>query len=510
MKWGGEHLLLPPPPPMPAPMSNILYSYKCIIFFVVISAVAHPAESDSNSDDNRSFDIELRTDATTSSGINMSKSTPTTSSGINMSKSTPTTSSGINMSKSNHTTSRVISIPKSNPTISTISTISSMESLTVTSIVPVQNIREVKLDERNIRNDEKVVCRTNPLIYIKQHCAKSRIYDVVHACVFCGEMKTNIQSHLINIHFNKDSVKEIIKLQRKKKNSESKEDKQDVDRVLVVKQDALRYKGDFDHNNRVLKEGRGEIILARRFVGSSVFELDSFGPCPYCLGWLKIDANVNRHQKTCNGRSSIMDVLSKRSLIHKANIILGRSSFMNNKKFSSKIFPAMRQDELTLVAQSDDLIVSLGEDWYLQCNNKLRRGEYASSHMRLMAWCLIRLRQLAKQKGYHNMDSAALNAFIHTDFFDLIVEAALLCSARRDNVTGPDSLVNPSVANRIGADIMKVAGTKLCYALKAHHQEQIDGATNFIHMYELRWFIQVRNFAKLRSKSLDGVTLPGK
>ena len=202
-----------------------------------------------------------------------------------------------------------------------------MESSTVTSIVPVQNIREVKLHERNIPNDEKVVCRTNPLIYIKQHRAKSRIYDVVHACVFCGELKTNIQSHLINIHSKEDSVKEIIKLQRKKKNSESKEDKQDVDRVLIVKQDALRYKGDFDHNNRVLKEGRGEIILARRFVGSSVFELDSFGPCPYCLGWVKMDANVKRHQQTCKGRSSIMDVVSKRAHVQKEGVILGRSSF---------------------------------------------------------------------------------------------------------------------------------------------------------------------------------------
>ena len=357
---------------------------------------------------------------------------------------------------------------------------------------------DILLCERKLSDKEKVLCSTNSNIYVKFHKSGSkRSYDVVHSCIYCGQLKTNIQCHIMKKHRHKETVVEISKLQSQLNSAKSKGEISDIKKEISVKQDLLRYQGDFKHNNRVLKEEHGEIILARRFDSNQSFNLTAFGPCIYCLGWLKMDTNVKRHQVNCSGRRPMMDVLSKWTLIRKAEILLGRTTVDNSKKMYSKVFPSMNQDELTKVAQGDNLIVALGEDWYLKSDNKLRKREYASSHMRLMARCLMRMRTLAKSKGYTHMETANLDEFIDTEYFDLIAEAALQCSAQNDYVDEPEDIVSPSVANKIGADIVKVAGTKLCYAYKSHNQGLIDRTFHFLKMYELRWFIQVRNLTRI-------------
>ena len=91
----------------------------------------------------------------------------------------------------------------------------------------------------------------------------------------------------------------------------------------------------------------------------------------------------------------------------------------------------------------------LGEDWYVKSDNKLRKREYASSHVRLMARCLMRMRTMAKSKGYTHMETGNLDEFIDTEYFDLVAEAALQFSAQNDYVDEPEDIVSTSVVHRM-------------------------------------------------------------
>ena len=127
-------------------------------------------------------------------------------------------------------------------------------------------------------------------------------------------------------------------------------------------------------------------------------------------------------------------------------------------------------------------------------DNKLRK-RYPSSHMRSMAGFLIRARALARERKIEELVDAPLNEFICPKYFDLVAEAALLSSAENDDFLEPSNIVSPSVANKIGADILKIANTKLCFAMSNQDESVKTICVDFMKMYEIRWFLKVRFFS---------------
>ena len=74
---------------------------------------------------------------------------------------------------------------------------------------------------------------------------------------------------------------------------------------------------------------------------------------------------------------------------------------------------------------------------------------------------LIRARALARERRIEKLVDAPLNEFMCPKYFYLVAEAVLLLSAENDDFLEPSNIVSPSVANKIGADILKIANTKL-------------------------------------------------
>lgn len=58
--------------------------------------------------------------------------------------------------------------------------------------------------------------------------------------------------------------------------------------------DKLRAKGDNMHNELVLKEGKGELIISRRPVE---FQVIDFAPCSICYEWMNMKYIDNHHKK---------------------------------------------------------------------------------------------------------------------------------------------------------------------------------------------------------------------
>lgn len=109
---------------------------------------------------------------------------------------------------------------------------------------------EEKYKERDI-NLPQIYIRK----YMKSHSCSSaqakrkvkgntRVYDNYHSCFYCGELRQHINVHMKS-HKKIPAVKQVFE-----------EDKPDFT--------AIRKLGDHKHNVKVMKEGRGEMILSRR------------------------------------------------------------------------------------------------------------------------------------------------------------------------------------------------------------------------------------------------------
>ena len=195
----------------------------------------------------------------------------------------------------------------------------------------------------------------------------TRVYDNFHACLYCGEMRLHINTHM-KVHRDIPQVKKIL-------------DSAHPDFTEV------RKLGDHRHNKKVLKEGLGEIILSRR--PDDVFNVSHYGPCVSCKEWMLLK-NLKRHHDICSKNKK-----PKRELIIMAQVETGFISSEPSKLMLTEVFPSMQRDEVTMVAQKDQAIVSLGESWLRRCiDNRLKRKYYASSHMRLMASVLTEIRKL--------------------------------------------------------------------------------------------------------------------
>ena len=67
------------------------------------------------------------------------------------------------------------------------------------------------------------------------------------------------------------------------------------DKIVKAKWDILRQEGDHNHNMEVLDSGEGEFIMSRR--QHDRLDVSSYGPCPSCLAWLRLEKTLFRYRK---------------------------------------------------------------------------------------------------------------------------------------------------------------------------------------------------------------------
>ncbi|XP_033758006.1 uncharacterized protein LOC117340354 [Pecten maximus] len=247
----------------------------------------------------------------------------------------------------------------------------------------------------------------------------------------------------------------------------------------------LRLKGDHTHNINVIKEGKGELILSRRPKKS--FKSSDFGPCPFCREWILL-SNIGIHVKKCKKKenneheqrdssasdrkeqSSGTGVLKLRAIQNLSDNISGRIKSHPSSKLIKDVFAIMTRDEVSEIAKSDELIVSLGDSWYQRNMGNAKAKYMASQHMRLMAKFLIQLRQMKNKDSCGNDDDdddddddrrngdSALWDFLIPSQYNDIMQAALNISI--PYIDDIQELKSPSNAIKIKYDLKRVVEFK--------------------------------------------------
>lgn len=152
-----------------------------------------------------------------------------------------------------------------------------------------ENEEEENIPEEDFEEEEIVRAKDNRHIYIRKvlkstNLADSsqpnrkldRVYNQKHCCFLCKKMILHLPCHFKSKHRNDPEIKDAL----------MKTDKRRFDK--------LRAKGDNMHNELVLKEGKGELIISRRPVE---FQVIDFAPCSICYEWMNMKYIDKHHKK---------------------------------------------------------------------------------------------------------------------------------------------------------------------------------------------------------------------
>ncbi|MES9884350.1 MAG: hypothetical protein ABW185_26180, partial [Sedimenticola sp.] len=317
----------------------------------------------------------------------------------------------------------------------------------------------------------------------------NRVYDCVHACVFCFKLFTNIQCHLEHKHSNQAQMK-VIREKKLAIEVSVEEMKKTLNGDLKAKLNLLRNKGDNLHNLKVLKHKQGELLVKRRTTNNEKFSLDDYGPCPNCEEWFLLRMSLTNHQKVCPAKKE--EEFHKGTTMIQIAVLTGRLTQTGSKILKSEVFPGMKKDQIGITAIEDSLITALGDCWLMKnIDNKRKRRHYASFHMRLAARLLSAFRNMTGER------TTTVDKMLIPDNFDQITECALqICNTNNDSDEyDAYQLEHPSTAIKAGFDIMRLASAKLGLAIKVGNAIARQEATDFINLMKLEWNVRVTKLA---------------
>ena len=343
-------------------------------------------------------------------------------------------------------------------------------------------------DELSLHENQILRDKNNKELYIRKVLKSTekrtahqkrgnRIYNSVHACLFCSKKVAHIRAHLKSKHRQEPEVEALLNCK----------DANIKDTGYI----ALRCKGDDKHNCKSIAEGKGELLLSRRPTIS--FTSEDYGPCPKCREWM-LKETISRHQPKC--KSGDNTKTSKKNLVLQSQIISGRFNSSASSLLQKEVFSIMASDTITRVAQSDPLIVMLGESWLRRnISNKSKRKYYTSGRMRLSARLLEHLRKL---KGGPKSMTMPLWKFLTPENFDLVVQAAHQVSL--PDIEDEEELKSPSNAIKLKYDLTRLVNAKWGYALKNLEKEtadnNIEDCRNFLHLMKVEWSERVTKLAR--------------
>ena len=121
----------------------------------------------------------------------------------------------------------------------------------------------------------------------------------------------------------------------------------------------LRLLGNYHHNLTVMETGKGEPIVYRRPTSGKGCNPSDFLPCNFCLGFIKRQ-EFRKHVKSCKFKPGEKKFPKYQKVQEKAKLLLFLAICSDSSNVLSKLFAAMKSDEVTLVARNDWLIKELG------------------------------------------------------------------------------------------------------------------------------------------------------
>lgn len=233
----------------------------------------------------------------------------------------------------------------------------------------IQKHKNLYVKRKNKKQNKNKIDEVTTTVTIKA-CTKrednKRLWDKKHYCLYCGRANAKIARHLEGRHMEIKDVAYAFSFPSGSK-----------DRKALLEE--LRNKGDFEHNAKVLKKGRGQLVTWRQpSVDASVKD---YLPCTYCYGMFA-KKQLFRHHFSCRCKKSCVDddkLITKRSVQSGAACLLSEASSSTG---CQKIINNMREDDVSFHIRSDSLICEYGESLYAKHGDVKSKHHYIAQRLR--------------------------------------------------------------------------------------------------------------------------------
>lgn len=275
-------------------------------------------------------------------------------------------------------------------------------------------------------------------------------------CAYCEQTVFNMPRHLRRRHVNIPEVESALA-----KGSTSPEL-----RIIVNT-------GIFNHNVEVLKDGKGEFLVARRSNKPHIVE--DYLPCKFCLLFF-VKELPHHGRQNCRLRNSTDT--PKSAMTSDGRLLLDGAVIDGNaipELLRVQVINRMRCDDLTRTVRGDSLIISFGMSLLVRLGPK--RALDIAQRMRQLARLGI---QLAEMKGTAEQQLA--QTISGSQFDDVIQAIDNECEAYVDE-RGRRLYRNPCIALKLGHSIRKLALPKRGLAIRSSDAAAQKEADNFLDLH---------------------------
>ena len=305
---------------------------------------------------------------------------------------------------------------------------------------------------------------------IKPSMNGGRTFDKLLACYYCEKiLKYRIGNHLVCCHANEEEVQDIFKCSKQ----DTKAKRQAIEKI--------KHMGNFNHNIKVLKNGKGELIVARRSRKDS--NVKDYLPCTHCLGFFR-SCELFRHNKSCSFNKK-KDQSHDRVIVKGRMLLAGALDENMSEEYDKVVLASMRSnDDVCEAIENDNLIRRFGK---VLLNKLGSRRKHCISQ---------RLRQLGRLKCQLGMSSTTqITTVITGAGFDTVCEGVRGLCGHSENEQNIKVFETPSLALRLGHSLSKLATLKRGMAIRAHDKETKKDADVFIQLYEEEWEDEISSTA---------------
>lgn len=292
-------------------------------------------------------------------------------------------------------------------------------------------------EDRVEESDDDLVVEEECMQALSRDNRKKYRWDKQHNCKFCHKMVLKMSTHLIDCHYDKKEVKNILEMTKGSKERR---------RAFI----ALQNQGDFRYNMEVLRSGKGTVIPKYRTRSKKIENLLA---CRYCKG-LYQKRVLFLHSKNCSMKPTD-EPFRKGDALRQGRLLLPVPSTID-EDFYRQVITRMRDDDIKHIVKTDPLILEYGRRLFYRRDLEEHTANQISSKMRELA------RLLQNFQEEHGSDYM-LSELVDGAVFDKLVDCVKTL-AKFDTET--HQFQKPWLATQLGHALRKCSSIKKSIAVK--------------------------------------------
>ncbi|XP_049890842.1 uncharacterized protein LOC126384039 isoform X1 [Epinephelus moara] len=280
-------------------------------------------------------------------------------------------------------------------------------------------------------------------------------------CYVCGKAQSKISRHLYKHKNEEPDIAEVLKL---RKNSKERK------RLL----DKLRDRGNYKHNQEVLKTNCGELKVKRRHL-DRLDNAKTFAHCLYCKG-MYVREEMCRHMQRCARKKLTQPSPRGKTKVLALVAVAESTDPQNISSEVREMLNALKNDEISSEVQKDSLLLQLAQCLYHTNESKTKKEELVKVRLRQMGRLLL----ILKKRSIGSFEDA-----IKPQNFRKVVEAVRELSGFSEETNSSGS---PSLMLRLGYLLKKIGDINFARALKEEaDKESIREAETFTKLCAKEW-----------------------